>query len=250
MLAFARETQLSETTFIQTATEAGADYRNRIWTIVGELPLRRPSVAGHGGRPCPRARRARGALRAADGGRAAARGRRAGRQRRRARLDAPAACRLRRRGRPRWVLGALGLDAADGHPELPPQVVSTGVAQLMVPVREAAVLARVRPDAARSATCCASSGSSASISPPTIPPAAPPRPAATSRPTGDRRGPRHRLRRRAAVRLPARPHGRRARRRSSRATRWAGRAACMCEAGERVRVAGDVVLLADGEIEL
>lgn len=46
MLAFARETGLSETTFVQSATaEAaadGADYRNRIWTISGEIPF-----AGH-----------------------------------------------------------------------------------------------------------------------------------------------------------------------------------------------------------
>ncbi len=33
MLAFAREVRLSETTFVQSATEDGADYRNRIWTI-------------------------------------------------------------------------------------------------------------------------------------------------------------------------------------------------------------------------
>ena len=42
MLAFARETRLSETTFVQTATEAGADYRNRIWMTQRELPF-----AGH-----------------------------------------------------------------------------------------------------------------------------------------------------------------------------------------------------------
>ena len=44
MLAFARETGLSETTFVQ-APSAGADradYRNRIWTISGEIPF-----AGH-----------------------------------------------------------------------------------------------------------------------------------------------------------------------------------------------------------
>src|SRR3954469_15877526 len=42
MLAFARETRLSETTFLQAATEPGADYRNRIWMMQGELPF-----AGH-----------------------------------------------------------------------------------------------------------------------------------------------------------------------------------------------------------
>src|SRR3954467_4980960 len=42
MLAFARETRLSETTFVQAATEPGADYRNRIWMTQRELPF-----AGH-----------------------------------------------------------------------------------------------------------------------------------------------------------------------------------------------------------
>src|SRR3954453_4684946 len=42
MLAFARETHLSETSFVQTASETGADYRNRIWMMQGELPF-----AGH-----------------------------------------------------------------------------------------------------------------------------------------------------------------------------------------------------------
>jgi trans-2,3-dihydro-3-hydroxyanthranilate isomerase len=42
MQAFARETRLSETTFVQPATEAGADYRNRIWTMRGEIDF-----AGH-----------------------------------------------------------------------------------------------------------------------------------------------------------------------------------------------------------
>ena len=42
MLAFAAETRLSETTFVQSATREGADYRNRIFTVRGEIPF-----AGH-----------------------------------------------------------------------------------------------------------------------------------------------------------------------------------------------------------
>ena len=42
MLRVARETGLSETTFVQAPTAAGADYRNRIFTTRGELPF-----AGH-----------------------------------------------------------------------------------------------------------------------------------------------------------------------------------------------------------
>src|SRR3954471_20585141 len=42
MQGFARETRLSETTFVQRATEDGADYRNRIFITTQELPF-----AGH-----------------------------------------------------------------------------------------------------------------------------------------------------------------------------------------------------------
>src|SRR4051812_10265825 len=42
MAAFARWTNLSETTFLLAPTVAGADYRLRIWTPGGELPF-----AGH-----------------------------------------------------------------------------------------------------------------------------------------------------------------------------------------------------------
>jgi len=72
MLAFARETRLSETTYVQAASAAGADYRNRIWTMAGELPF-----AGHPSLGTAVAvARARGeirrALRPADAGRPAA----------------------------------------------------------------------------------------------------------------------------------------------------------------------------------
>jgi trans-2,3-dihydro-3-hydroxyanthranilate isomerase len=46
------------------------------------------------------------------------------------------------------TLRALGLDVRDAVAELPPQVVATGLAQVIVPVREAAALDRVAPDAA------------------------------------------------------------------------------------------------------
>ena len=42
MLALARETRLSETTFVQSPSAEGADYRNRIWDPHEELPF-----AGH-----------------------------------------------------------------------------------------------------------------------------------------------------------------------------------------------------------
>ncbi|MEO7269010.1 MAG: PhzF family phenazine biosynthesis protein [Knoellia sp.] len=42
MADFARWTNLSETTFLSAPTDAGADYKVRIWTVGGELPF-----AGH-----------------------------------------------------------------------------------------------------------------------------------------------------------------------------------------------------------
>src|SRR6185312_2652092 len=49
---------------------------------------------------------------------------------------------------PAQVFRALGLDDSDAHPELVPQVVSTGLAQVMAPVREAGALDRATPDPA------------------------------------------------------------------------------------------------------
>jgi trans-2,3-dihydro-3-hydroxyanthranilate isomerase len=44
------------------------------------------------------------------------------------------------------VMAALGLSAADADPRLAPQAVSTGIAHIMAPVRDTAVLAEIRPD--------------------------------------------------------------------------------------------------------
>ena len=144
MLAFARETRLSETTFVQAATEPGADYRNRIFD-----PARELRFAGHPSLGTAVAvARERGEARAAyvqqtpaglqpvdvtlDGRRAEA-----------SMLQEPATFgeELDREA----ILGHAGLAAADGDPELPPQVVGAGVPQVIAPVREAA-LARARPD--------------------------------------------------------------------------------------------------------
>ena len=147
MLGFARETRLSETTFVQTATEDGADYRNRIWMTTRELPF-----AGHPSLGTAVAvARARGDRHAryvqqtgaglqeievefgdVDVARAAMR-------------QEPA--RFGAEPEPGLVFAALGLDVADGHPQLTPQYVSCGIDHLMVPVRDEAVLARPHPDA-------------------------------------------------------------------------------------------------------
>ncbi|HSD78169.1 MAG TPA: PhzF family phenazine biosynthesis isomerase, partial [Solirubrobacteraceae bacterium] len=46
------------------------------------------------------------------------------------------------------VLAAAGLSAGAAHPDLPPQVVSTGVAQVLAPVRDAGALDALAPDPA------------------------------------------------------------------------------------------------------
>ena len=146
MLAFARETRLSETSFVQTATEAGADYRNRIWMTRRELPF-----AGHPSLgvavAVARARRDRAVAYVQQTG--------AGRQTIEVEVGERAAhasmlqepATFGPEVEPGTVLRALGLAEADGVPGLAPQVVGTGLTHLVVPVREAAALDRVAPDA-------------------------------------------------------------------------------------------------------
>jgi trans-2,3-dihydro-3-hydroxyanthranilate isomerase len=143
MLAFARETRLSETTFVQTATDERADYRNRIWTTPGEIPFAgHPSlgtavaVAYQRGETSARYVQQTGAgcqpIEVELHGHAA----------RASMLQEPASF----GPEPDLddVLHAAGLSAGDAHPTLVAQVVSTGVPHLIAPVREDA-LARAAP---------------------------------------------------------------------------------------------------------
>jgi trans-2,3-dihydro-3-hydroxyanthranilate isomerase len=147
MLGFARETRLSETTFVQSATEVRADYRNRIWMTVGELDF-----AGHpslgtavavahvrGEREARYVQQTPAGLQPIEVelGEAVARA---------SMLQEPAE--FGDEVEPARALGSLGLAEGDGHPDLPPQVVSTGIAHLMIPVRAADALDRVAPDVA------------------------------------------------------------------------------------------------------
>jgi trans-2,3-dihydro-3-hydroxyanthranilate isomerase len=143
MLAIARETRLSETTFVQTATEPGADYRNRIFTLHGELPF-----AGHPslGTAVAVARR-RGATQASyvqqtQAGLQPVDVTLDGVQARASMLQNPAV----HGAEPgvEAVLAAAGLAEDDAHPGWPPQVVSTGVAHVVAPVRDGAALERAR----------------------------------------------------------------------------------------------------------
>jgi trans-2,3-dihydro-3-hydroxyanthranilate isomerase len=144
MLAFARETRLSETTFVQSATVAGADYRNRIWDLRDELPF-----AGHPSLGTAVAvARARGETSAAYvqqtiAGLQPVEVELTGRLARASILQEPAVFGAELDADD--VLRCAGLSAPDADPELPVQVVSCGVPQVIAPVR-AGALARVRPD--------------------------------------------------------------------------------------------------------
>lgn len=142
MFAFAKETKLSETTFVQTATEA-ADYRNRIWTITEEVPF-----AGHpslgtavavalerGDTDVTYVQQTHAGLQPVtvlrNGDRAHA-----------SVLQEPAV--FGQELNTARVLEAVGLTAADAL--LAPQVVSTGLPAVLCVLKDPALLARVHYD--------------------------------------------------------------------------------------------------------
>ena len=144
MHAFARETRLSETSFVQTA-EGGADYRHRIFMMSGEIPF-----AGHPSLGTAVAvARARGESRVTY-----VQQTQPGEQAIDVELDGLRASVSMLQEPPQFgpeldpddVLGLVGLDGEAADPALPCQVVSTGVPQIVACVRDAAALRRVLPD--------------------------------------------------------------------------------------------------------
>ena len=144
MHAFARETKLSETSFVQTA-EGGADYRHRIFMMSGEIPF-----AGHPSLGVAVAvARARGESRVTY-----VQQTQPGEQAIDVELDGLRASVSMLQEPPTFgpeldpddVLGLVGLDGEAADPALPCQVVSTGVPQIVACVRDAALLRRVLPD--------------------------------------------------------------------------------------------------------
>ena len=250
MLGFARETRLSETTFVQTASEPGADYRNRIWMTTRELDFAgHPSLGtavavarARGLREASLVQQTRAGLQPIDvevGDGATARA---------SMLQEPAA--FGDEVDPARALGPLGLEADDAHPELPPQVVSTGIAHLIVPVRRAVALDRVAPDLGALRDLLSAIGCTCAY----VVLAEPERETARARSffvdlaavaedpaTGSAAGP-----------LMAYLHARGgARRLTIEQGVELGRPSRLeCEAGDRVRVAGDVVVLFDGTLTL
>ena len=144
MHAFARETKLSETSFVQTAGGT-ADYRHRIFMMSGEIPF-----AGHPSLGTAVAvARARGESRVTY-----VQQTQPGEQAIDVELDGLRASVSMLQEPPSFgpeldpddVLGLVGLDGEAADPALPCQVVSTGVPQIVACVRDAMLLRRVLPD--------------------------------------------------------------------------------------------------------
>jgi trans-2,3-dihydro-3-hydroxyanthranilate isomerase len=145
MLRFARETRLSETCFLQSASVAGADYRNRIWTVTEEVPFAgHPSLGvavsvarSRGERAAKYVQQTRAGLQPVD-----------------VRLDGERAfasvsqepavfgSEVDRHS----VMSAIGLDAGAADASRPPQLVTTGLDTLITPIAEPGALARAVPD--------------------------------------------------------------------------------------------------------
>jgi trans-2,3-dihydro-3-hydroxyanthranilate isomerase len=145
MLAVAKETGLSETTFVQSASADGGHYRNRIWTPTEELPF-----AGHpslgtavavarwrGLRQASFVQQTQAGLQPIDVEQENGSWRASMLQ------NEPE---FGAEVEPEAVMGAVGLRAADAHPELPPQVVSTGMPHVIAPLAEHEGLSRAQPD--------------------------------------------------------------------------------------------------------
>jgi trans-2,3-dihydro-3-hydroxyanthranilate isomerase len=145
MLAFARETRLSETSFVQSSARDPADYRNRIFTVRRELPF-----AGHpslgAAVAVAIAREERVASYVQETG--------AGLQPIDVRLEDGTAYASMLQEPPTFgpelealhVLAAVGLVPGDAHRELPPQIVSTGLPTLVAPVSSSRCVSDADPD--------------------------------------------------------------------------------------------------------
>jgi trans-2,3-dihydro-3-hydroxyanthranilate isomerase len=143
MLAFAKETRLVETTFVQTSD--AADYRNRIWTPAEELPFAgHPSLGTAVAVALERGETEVEYRQQTHAGIQAVRVRRDGDRAYASILQEPA--QFGEEPDPEAVLAAVGLGPGDAHPALPPQFVSTGLTTLVAPVASADAVSRARGD--------------------------------------------------------------------------------------------------------
>jgi trans-2,3-dihydro-3-hydroxyanthranilate isomerase len=143
MLAFARETRLVETTFVQSSEVA--DYRNRIWTPAEEIPFAgHPSLGTAVAVALQRGEQEVEYRQQTRAGIQPVHVRREGDRAYASILQEPAV--FGDEVDPAAVLAAVGLTTEDAHPTLPPQHVSTGLATLIAPVASADAVSRARKD--------------------------------------------------------------------------------------------------------
>lgn len=145
MQTLARRSNLSETSFIQTATDPGATYRHRIFTVSEELPF-----AGHPSIGTAVA----WAYRAGETNAQYVQQTGSGLQELWVeRDDRHATAKLRQNPmvfgaeiESALILRSLGLHASDAHGTLPAQVASTGLPTTVVPLNDPAALKRITVD--------------------------------------------------------------------------------------------------------
>jgi trans-2,3-dihydro-3-hydroxyanthranilate isomerase len=148
MATLARRLRLPETSFLQASDSPTADYRHRIFTIAGEIPFAGHPSLGAGAAWCRRRGRARADVVQSTG---------AGEQRLEVALDGRSGEVTIHQNPPVFgaqvdagaLLDGLGLPRGAAHRALPPQLVSTGLATLVVPLAEHDALSRIRVDWAR-----------------------------------------------------------------------------------------------------
>jgi trans-2,3-dihydro-3-hydroxyanthranilate isomerase len=145
MALLARRLRVSETSFLQSATTDGADFRNRIFTVAGEIDF-----AGHPSLGAAAAHAWRLGLSSAEFVQETRDGLRL--------LSVTLADRegsvALEMAEPAYgssvpaaaFADALGLSGASFHPSLPAQLVSVGLPAVIVPLRDAAPLDAVRVD--------------------------------------------------------------------------------------------------------
>jgi trans-2,3-dihydro-3-hydroxyanthranilate isomerase len=145
MAAFARETRLAETTFVQSAEAGEADYRNRIFTVAGEIPFAgHPSLGTAVAVALADGKKEASYVQQTGAGLQPVEVRENGECWSASMLQEPAT--FGPEVNPSHVMAAVGLLTGDAHHELTPQVVSTGLPTLIALVLDRAAIPRAAPD--------------------------------------------------------------------------------------------------------
>jgi trans-2,3-dihydro-3-hydroxyanthranilate isomerase len=146
MLGFARETKLSETSFVQSSGADGADYRNRIWMTTRELPFAgHPSLGTAVAVALQRGERDATYVQETGVGLQHCEVRRRDERRAHASmLQEPAE--FGAEPDPATVFAAAGLPLEARDHELSPQIVSTGISHLIAPVHSGLATAQPNPE--------------------------------------------------------------------------------------------------------